>query len=173
MSDGMDYSDEDMEILTKAPSKMGHAVMIASRTRFFGANREMRAMEEAIMDLEDFGDNGLIKGIVDEARAEMKREGWHRELRKRREEYHRETIGLCGEVKGILRKDEEGEGFKRWLLHVGENVARAFPTDEFMGIGGVVISREEKNLLKSVAEALGVTDYHIEREPTEDRDEGH
>jgi len=49
----------------------------------------------------------------------------------------------------------------------------ACPTDEFMGIGGVVISREEKNLLKSMAEALGVTDYHIEREPTEDRDEGH
>ncbi len=173
MSDGTDYCDEDMEILARVPSKIGHAVMIASRTRFFGANREMRAMEEAIMDLEDFGDNGLIKGIVDEARAEMKHEGWHRELRKRREEYHRETIGLCGEVKGILRKDEEGEGFKRWLLHVGENVARAFPTDEFMGIGGVVISREEKNLLKSMAEALGVTDYHIERELTEYRDEGH
>jgi len=164
MIDRMGYSDEEWGMLLIAPSRVGHAVMVASRTRFFGAKKEMRAMEEAIMNLEDFGDNGLIEGIVDEVRAEMKREGWHRDLRRKREEYHQETIELCGKVREILDGKDEGEGFKRWLLHVGECVARAFLTDEFMGIGGVAISREEETLLRSIAEALGVTDYHIERD---------
>jgi len=168
MSDGTGYSEEERGVLAKAPSKIGHAVMIASSTRFFGAGREMRAMEEALDHSCPPGESELVDGIREAARTEMKAEGWHRDLRKRRKEYHQETLELCRKVGGILKRDQEGENFRRWLMNMGTKVAMAFPTDEFMGIGGVFISRDEETLLLSIANALGIDDYHVQRDPLSD-----
>jgi hypothetical protein len=160
-----DYSDADWELLAKLPSRIGHAVMIASTTRFFGARKEMKVMRDTIADLSDrFGEYQLVLEIIPLAESERKREGWHRSLRKRRAIYHEETIKLCENASSILARNsdqEETEGFKRWLLLIGEEVANAFLTDEFMGIGGVVISKDEEKVLKNIASALGVKDYSI------------
>lgn len=169
MTGKTDFLRKDWETLTSAPSKIGHDIMIASTTRFFGARKEMKAMKEAISDSNGlFRDNRLVREIMPRSEEIRRSEGWQRSIRKRRLEYHEETLGLCKEVASILDKSadrDEVEPFKQWLLYIGECVANAFLTDEFMGIGGVVVSKEEERVLKEIASALGIHDYRVRREP--------
>ncbi|NYT11198.1 MAG: hypothetical protein GKC03_01445 [Methanomassiliicoccales archaeon] len=165
MSGRKDFSDADWQLLASLPSRIGHSVMIASTTRLFGGRREMRAMKDAIADMTgNFIGNQLVKEITPFAESERKKEDGHRSLRKRRASYHEGTVKLCENASSILAGNSdqgETEGFKRWLLFIGEEVANAFLTDEFMGIGGEVISKDEVKVLKNIASALGVKDYSI------------
>lgn len=170
MTINSDLLKKDWETLISAPSKIGHDIMIASSTRFLlGARKEMKAMREAISDSNSlFRENRLIRKIMPRSEEIRKSEGWHRSLRKKRKEYHEETLELCKEVASILDRCpnlDEVKSFKQWLLYIGESVANAFLTDEFMGIGGVVVSKEEEKVLKEIAIALGVHDYRVRKEP--------
>lgn len=167
MSGRKDFSDADWQLLASLPSKIGHAVMIASRTRFFGIRKEIKAMKDAITDLEgNFSENNLVQEMIPFAESERRKEEGPRSLRKRRTSYQEETVKLCENASSLLERNEnanETEEFKRWLLHIGDSVANAFLTDEFMGIGGVVISKDEEKILKKIAFGLGVRDYSMER----------
>ena len=165
-----DLLKEEWEALISAPSKIGHDIMIASSTRFLlGARKEMKAMKEAISDSNGlFRESRFIRKVIPRAEEIRKGEGWHRSLRKRRREYHEETMELCKEVASILERCpdlDEVRGYKHWLLSIGESVANAFLTDEFMGVGGVVVSKDEERALKEIASALGVHDYRVRKEP--------
>jgi hypothetical protein len=165
LSGRIDFSEEEWQLLSMLPSRIGISVMIASSTRFFGAGKEINAMRDAIADNQNnFAGNQLVGEMIPYAESERKRQGWKRNLRKRRESYHSETVELCEMGSSILSSKpdrEESEVFKRWLLFIGEEVANAFLTDEFMGIGGVVISKDEEKVLKKIASALGMKGYSV------------
>jgi hypothetical protein len=52
----------------------------------------------------------------------------------------------------------EADGFKRWIVGVGKNVAEASNEGGFLGFGGTKVSEAEKQALQAIAQALGVPD---------------
>ena len=67
--------------------------------------------------------------------------------------------GECRDVLTILEKHEdrlEADSYKHWVVRVATSVAEAAKEGGFLGIGGVVVSDAEQEVIEMLRSALGV-----------------
>jgi hypothetical protein len=69
------------------------------------------------------------------------------------------ALDLCRRVASVLQTKvsaEEADGYKRWLLGVGQRVAEASKEGGVLGFGGVLVSESEADALSEIAAALEI-----------------
>ena len=170
MTDGVALTPEERELLGNTASMVGHSVLIANPDVPRRVRKKVKALREAYSSTSmKFPSNHLVQESVLEAERMSKGEARFRSLRKEREEYLTKTLEACRKVSKLLAmkaSPAEGEEFKQWLLDIGEAVAGAVASGEFLGIGLERYSEEEIDALKAVALALGVSRYRAPKART-------
>jgi hypothetical protein len=162
------FSPEEWQILAKAGTLIGHAIIISDKPR--RARKEQRILRKAFrMTASNYPGNELITAILLDAEKEAKTrivaKTLYREKEILIEGYMKELV----QVGRALTKAEEKEGreFKLWLLNIGEVTALAVRDEELANIGlpGDEISKTEKKILKRVAKELGLVPYVVDMNP--------
>ena len=72
------------------------------------------------------------------------------------------TEALLGVIRNAVavvqaKSPAEVQGYKTWLASVATKVSQASKEGGFLGIGGTLVSREEQDALKQLADVLGVS----------------
>lgn len=164
MTTRADYTDEEWETLKQAPVQVGVAVMAASPGGLLHTVEEYSALLDAIGKGVPSDTNELVRALA--AEAEARELDWAEEhagamdQQVNRGTMQAEALESCQRAAAILAaktSDAEAEGYKRWLLLVGQHVAEAAKEGGVLGIGGRLVSREEDATLNQVAAALGIS----------------
>ncbi len=163
MSDTMGYTAEELDLLTRLPTHIGFAVMIAERAAWRGRRDEIRELRAAAAQTAPhYADNALVQRIASQVTDLLESD----ELVKRSRDKNADAViavvaNQCEQVAGILAArstPDEAEGYKRFALGLGKQVAEAHADAEFFGIGGQTVSRNERKALTKLREALGLPD---------------
>lgn len=158
-----DYSKDDWDTLASAGSLVGHAVLISTRDVPRRVRKRHRALERAFREAgARYPENMVIQSVIADTEERSRREDSVRRLRRAGDDYRKEVLETCRRVSDVLDRrasPAESAEFKRWLLDIGEMVASAVPTEEFLGIGEGVFSRDDLATLQEVAAALNMPDY--------------
>lgn len=181
MTTRADYTPEEWKLLKYAGMDVGIAVALAAWSGPFGTLKELfYILLAGVEGQEKFSQNALIRSVWKEAEPETTREKIQKRLQDTKAhlaseaspETRRDTsamtlqaaLQVCTQVADLLERKapaEEADEFKRWLLFIGERVARAAREGSFLGVGGSRFSEEEKTTLTALAEALRVTPYQL------------
>ena len=155
------FTPEEWQQLLDTPALVGAAVMVCSGSGL-GTMKEAFALTRGLLDIPpSFAANGLVQAVVEarqqgEASATSWQDGYQQmEL----DEFLRSVLDQCKALTALLAtptRAADADGFKRWVLGIGERVASAAREGGFLGIGGERISLEEEQLLRDIARALQV-----------------
>lgn len=165
MTTKADYSTEEWQTLTRMPALVGLAVILAQESGRKGRKDEVAALATAAGKVAaDYADNELVQSILPEASsaaasAEAKRYADEKPTAQALEvarEWSARIKALLAERTSFA----EADGYKRFVLTTGLEVAEASADAEFLGIGGATVSRGERKTLLALADALDVdVDY--------------
>jgi hypothetical protein len=158
-----DYTNEEWKFLRAAPMLAGMYVAMASRSGPVDSMKELAAISQA-MDEGMRGSTGIE--ILDDVFADMKpRQGELVQTHdsvvinvKTPEQLKVATLDSCNKAARALEKAsvEEAEGYKRWIVTLTQKVAEAGKEGGFLGIGGVLVSKEEESAINEISSALGL-----------------
>ena len=158
-----EYTAEEWQALAAMPSVVGMAVILAEKSAQRGRKQEMEALNEcAGAAAKDFPDNELVQAVLPDARAAADSD----EVQAyRRVKQTAKALDIatewCEKVNAILKGKSsflEADGYKRFVLTTGLNVAMVTADAEYLGIGGEKLSHGERKTLLKLVEALEV-DY--------------
>lgn len=144
--DARPYGDEERDILLNAAATVLLATVAADRSGPVAYFAEMTAAGTFLYDArERYRDNALVQELY--ARHEEE------PLPEDPEPVTRETLQQdIDRIASILRRDQEGMGFRQFLLELAERVARASRTGWF----GPRVSKEEADFLADLRLRLGL-----------------
>ena len=164
MTTKQDFSADEWRLVTGAPWAVGLAVILAEdQGRRRATRKELDALAAAPAQVAAaFAGNVLVQAampdIASHAAAEQVR-AHSREKGAVEQEIYTATLDLCRRLAALLHDRApyaEADGYKRFVVAIGDAVAGAFADAEFLGIGGGTVSAHERKLLGAVAEALGI-----------------
>lgn len=161
MTTKSDYTPEEWQKLTQMPALVGLAVILTEDSGRRGRKEELATLASAAHQIAaDFADNELVQAVLPEAAAatesdEVKRYAKEKQTGKALEV----ALAWSKELNGALAAHApftEADGYKRFVLKTGLEVANASADAEFLGIGGATVSRGERKTLLALVEALNV-----------------
>lgn len=161
-----DFTTAEWELLTGAPWAVGLAVILAEdQGRRSATKKELNALAAAPAQVAaTFAGNALVQAalpdIASHAAAEQVK-AHSREKGAVEQEIYQQTLEACRRLDALLRAKTPyavADGYKRFVLAVGNAVAGAVADAEYLGIGGGRISAHERKLLQAVGESLGLED---------------
>lgn len=167
MTNQADFTSAEWWLLKETVLRVGAAVMVASDSGISGTMKEIVANATAIAHaIEQFPDDDLIQALSNPDQdsaykpAPPATAGANRQARE--EQIKTDALAKCGQAIDVLARTaaaQEVIEYKKWVMTVGDNVARAAEEGGVMGIGKKTVSAAEAAMLKQVAEALGLKEY--------------
>lgn len=163
MTTKTDYTPDEWQTLTAMPSVVGLAVILAEQSAARGRKQEMAALQSCTADAaKEFPDNALVQAVLPDAQAAADSDEVQAYRREKRTAKAVEiAMGWCEKVNAILKGKSsflEADGYKRFVLTTGLNVAMISADAEYLGIGGEKLSHGERKTLLRLIEVLEV-DY--------------
>ncbi len=142
------FNAEEWSTVVEAPVLVAFRVIMAERG---GTLRESLSLGRAYVEARKGHEGELLEAIVSSA-PDIDKDAMEPTdgLAERTDDSLREALGLL-EQKATR---EEVESYKRFVLSVGETVARAHSEGGFLGIGGKEVSEREQAALDAVAETI-------------------
>lgn len=157
MSTRSDYTELEWNTLERAPILVAMAVVATGGTDPLQLFQELAAMHQILEETAAHPpEQQLLRDLMSESTAAN--ESPDTETIEASEARVRAVV-CCQQVAAILaaRSDpDEAEGFKRWIMLVGQRVAEAAREGTFFGMGGRQISDDEVTMLNELAAALGI-----------------
>src|SRR5512139_2701303 len=151
------FTAEEWQMLLKLPFKIGVTLMVIAPSGPIGLTKETMALAKAPFALAQASNaNALVSALTVELQAQAKAIVKDEESAFKHSDpasYKGQAIEACQSAAAALSKasTEDAEAYRTWVLSVGQKVAEAAKD------GGVLISDQEKALLKELAEALGTS----------------
>jgi hypothetical protein len=163
MTTQADYTADEWQTLAAMPSVVGLAVVLAEQSAQRGRKQEMAALAaSAAIAAKDFPTNALVQAVLPAAEAAAESEQVQAYRREKRTAKALEiAIQWCDKINAILKGKSsflEADGYKRFVLTTGLNVALISADAEYLGIGGEKLSHGERKTLLKLVEVLDV-DY--------------
>ncbi len=162
MATKADFTPDEWQKILRAPFMAGLVVVAASPSGPLGVLKEMFAVGKVLAEAKSQGPaNALVKAVVADLGApEGRGQASASELSGKTPDALR-SEALAGirsvtETVGRKTSPEESEGFRRWLVAIGQRVAEAAKEGGFLGFGGTQVSEQETAALKDLAAAVGV-----------------
>lgn len=140
----MSYTDDERTRLFDAAAEVLLATVAADRTGPLAYFREVLAAGRYLYDAQrEYAHNRLVQQLFTYQDERTPKEGDERPLT------HDRLLGRLSEVGEIVKDDEEGREFKRFLFDLALHIARASG-----GIFGSRISDDEAAFLRELRERL-------------------
>jgi hypothetical protein len=158
MSTQTDYNAQEWKAIVAAPTAAGLYITLADASGLMGLAKEAMAVGRAITDSAASGAPDVVKSLAESVKGAGGRPELPDVPKGDRAQMKATLIGaIKSAVTAVEAKSPaEAAAYKSWLVSVASNVAHASKEGGFLGIGGTVVSTEEKEALKSLADALGV-----------------
>jgi hypothetical protein len=161
MASKADFTSEEWAQIRRSPVMASVAVVAASPSGPIGVVKEMFAVGKLIAETKSkTGANGLVDALVGEiASGEGMEQARPTELKGMSADQARShAVSELKTVAALVERKAPGDaaGFKVWLQDVAQRTANAAKEGGFLGIGGTLVSSEEKSALDATASALGV-----------------
>jgi hypothetical protein len=159
MSTIKDYSAEEWKAISGAPVAAGLLITLSDASGPVGIAKEAMAVGKAISQSAVADASELVKAIAESAKPG----GGRPELPDvPTGDRAKATETLLGVIKNAVaavqaKSPAEVQGYKIWLASVATEVSQASKEGGFLGIGGTLVSREEQDALKQLADVLGVS----------------
>jgi hypothetical protein len=163
MTTKVDYTQDEWDTLAAFPAVVGLAVMLAEESQPRGRKEELRALDGAVVSAAaEYPDNELVQAVLLDARMaaaseEVAEYGRLKQTAKAldiAESWCRKVNALLAAKSSFL----EADGYKRFSLTAGLEVALASTDAEYLGIGGGKLSIGERKTLLKLVDVLEV-DY--------------
>lgn len=161
------FTPEEWWLLKETPLRVGAAVMVAAESGVGGTMKEIVANAQAFAKaVAQFPNDELIRALSDPDDSSTyvppppATGGADRHAREAR--IKSDALDKCRQVVEVLaRKASAGQvdAYRKWVMTVGENVARAAGEGGVLGMGKKPVSDAEVAALKQIAAALGLKDY--------------
>jgi hypothetical protein len=161
MATKADFTAEEWNQIRRAPFMAGLAVVAASPSGPFGVVKEMLAVGKMLAEVKAQGSsNDLVKSLVADLEGGSGEQSTPAELQgKGPDQVKSFAIDSCRQATALIEKKatpEEAQGFKQWLVSVGQRVSEAAKEGGFLGFGGTQVSEQEAATIKELSTALGV-----------------
>ncbi|MBE3561683.1 MAG: hypothetical protein IMW89_21050 [Ktedonobacteraceae bacterium] len=160
------FTADEWKTLTEAPVYVGSAVAAAAPSGLIGTIKEGISVVNSMLNTaKQYPDNTLIQEVAPKGVGREQIESWAnmaRGLMQQSEAERLKTMGVeaCRKVTAVLQTKgtpQESEGYKRWLLQIGQGVASAAKEEsQVPNTGGGAVSLQEAQLLREMASMLGV-----------------
>jgi hypothetical protein len=157
-----EFNEDEWKTIISAPAMAGVAVAAASPNGPYGFMKEMLSIGMSLQDIvERSSANSLINALIDDVRRRRTRTTAPLKDVTSPEEAKKRALAHLRAVAEILYRkpavsDAAAEEFKRWLVTIAQRVAEAATEGGFLGIGGELVSDDERAAIRQVAFALGL-----------------
>ena len=166
MTTKQEFSADEWRLITGAPWAVGLAVILAEdQGRRRATQKELAALAAAPAQLAaGFTGNALVQAALPDVIAHAAAEQVKEHSRAKgtvEQEIYKATVDLCKRLATLLHTKApyvEADGYKRFVLAIGNAVAGAVADAEYLGIGGGTISANERKLLQALGEALDLSE---------------
>lgn len=166
------FTDDEILLLNSTPTLIGSTMVFAEGSGL-GTLKEMMANAKSyIGGAEAYPNNEIITGIL--PNLINHKEGYEQAKAFREKaiaRFKEKGINSQDSMKTLLLEDckavahllaekateQEAKEYKEWALSIAEAVAKAAKEGGFLGFGGELISKNEKEIYRQIAFALGVT----------------
>jgi uncharacterized protein GlcG (DUF336 family) len=148
------FTAEEWQLLLQLPMKVGVTLMVVAPSGPIGLTKETMALAKAPFALAQASNaNALVSALAVELQAQAKAIVKGEESAFKHSDpmtYKGQTIAACKTAAAALSKAsaEDAGAYRVWVLAVGQKVAEAAKD------GGVLVSDQEKALLKEMEDAL-------------------
>jgi hypothetical protein len=173
MTSKMDFTADEWKVLLDSPLFVGEAVAAAASSGIVGTMKESMAIVDSITrTAQNHLYNQLIQEVASRGTGGEQMDVWLKSIRGLLQQSESIRVAMtgveaCQKVALILRskgEPQEVDEFKRWLMEIGESVARAANEGgNMLNVGGVNVSPQEIQILSEMSSILGVT--HIPGPP--------
>jgi hypothetical protein len=149
------FTAEEWQTLLKLPFKIGVTLMVVAPSGPIGLTKETMTLAKAPFALAQASNvNALVSALTVELQAQGKAIVKAEESEFKHSDpatYQGKAVEACKSAAAALSKTsaEDAEAYRTWVLAVGQKVAEAAKD------GGVLVSDQEKAVLKELGEALG------------------
>ena len=159
MSVKADYTDKEWELLLWTPSLIGYCLVVATRSGWFETRREVAALRAAPVQLApQYADCPLVQSLVSDMTELLRTDDLDKHSHDKDISAVAEaTERSCGEMLKLLSTrttPAEARRFCEFAYQVGDVVANTIADAEFLGIGGEMVSRDERRMLVRFRAAL-------------------
>ena len=163
MTTKADYTADEWRTLAIMPAVAGLAVILAQQSAARGRKQEMAALATSAGEAaKEFPDNQLVQAVLPDAQTAAASDEVQAYKREKRSARALEiAVDWCEKVNAILKGKSsflEADGYKRFVLTAGLNVAQSSADAEYLGIGGETLSHGERKTLLKLIDVLEV-DY--------------
>ncbi len=148
------YTAEEWQTLLELPFKIGVTLIVLAPSGPIGLTKETMALAKAPFALAQASNaNALVSALAVELQVQAKAIVKSEESAFKHSDptsYKGKTVAACQAAAAALSKAsaEDAGSYRTWVLAVGQKVAEAAKD------GGVLVSDQEKALLKEMEEAL-------------------
>ena len=159
MTTKADYTEQEWELLLRAPVLAGSYIMIADLS-VTALGKEMKGMYEAMVSsVAPIEAEDLITALVADIKARAENKEKLPELETADDaDPQAQVLEQLGQALAILEEKapHEKEGFSVWLMGVAQATAEAGKEGGFLGIGAVRVSDKEKAALEELRRYFGL-----------------
>ena len=160
MTTQSNYTTEEWELLRVAPFLTGITVMRVGKSGLHSLKEIAVIFKRILAGGETYPDSELVRILSDKDEASKGEEQFGKMIKGMKSaEVQAFTVKQLKTVKGILDAkagSEDAKAYKKWMMDISLNVAKAAKEGGHFGFGGVQISDPEKEAIRSIAAALGV-----------------
>lgn len=152
-----EFTAEEWQVLLRLPMKIGVTLMVVAPSGPIGLTKETMALAKAPFALAQASNaNALVSALAVELQAQAKAIVKGEESAFKHSDpasYKSQTVEACRTAATALSKAsaEDAAAYRAWVLAVGQKVAEAAKDS------GVLVSDQEKALLKELEEALAAS----------------
>jgi hypothetical protein len=157
MSGKSDFSADEWDLLRSSPLMASLLVVAASPSGPVGLVQESSAAGRLVMEAAGNAQTPLLKALAEDMMKTMAiprppAGATPAQVQEAAAEILRRTSALLA----TKATPEETNEIKEWLAKVAQSTAEAAKEGGFLGIGGVLVSDQEKAALATVHDALGL-----------------
>jgi hypothetical protein len=160
MTTKADYTEEEWELLRKAPLIMAAAVIVSDLSGSLGVAREFLSMAQAVEETAQRHEaNELIAALVADLQTPQGEHAEETEDLTDISEARAKTLAETREIAALLARKSppaEADGFERWMLSIAQRVSEAAREGGVLGIGSKLVSEKETTMIAELSEALGL-----------------
>jgi hypothetical protein len=163
MATKADFTADEWNQIRRAPFIAGLAVVAASPCGSFGVVKEMFAVGKMLTEVKMQGSsNDLVKALIADFETGGPEQSAPAKLQGKGPDQVRSfAIEGCRQAAALIEKKakpEEAQGFKQWLVSVGQKASEAAREGGFLGFEGTQVSDQEAAAVEELSMALGVWD---------------
>ena len=157
MSTKADFSADEWDLLRSSPMMAGFLVVVASPSGPVGVVQESTAMSRVILEAATSAQTPLLKSLTEDMKSSMSiPKAPPGATPAAIQEAATEILHRTSDLLGTKATPEEAMETKQWLVKIAQATAEAAKEGGFLGIGGTLVSEEEKVAVGKVASTLGV-----------------